>query len=162
MDTKPVKLLVQLMPYSMPEIRGPRILDSTQGPRTLERTLSLRTLKKTLSNINTTMQAIAELIEKIVEIKNNIESISWGKFLSYYTLNEGRQNSIFQEKKYFAKHFYDKLLPILVQNVSEQLSITAQPRFQYKSDFMKLTTFSIGRTTENQTKLIEDSESIIN
>ena len=28
-----------------------------------------------------------------------------------------------------------------------------QPRFQYKGDFMKLTTFSVARTLDNLTKL---------
>ena len=37
--------------------------------RTLKRTLSLRTLKMTLSNLGSTMQALVEVIEEIVEIE---------------------------------------------------------------------------------------------
>ena len=56
-----------------------KTLERTLSLRALKRILSLRNLNRTLSNIDTTMYAIAEVIEKVVEIKNNKGNMGWRK-----------------------------------------------------------------------------------
>ena len=63
-------------------------------------------------------------------------------------------NFYFLGDKYLAGKFYASLLLILVENVSTQIHVFKDPRFQYKRNFVKLTTFSIGRIEENQAKLV--------
>lgn len=55
-----------------------RILKGKLSLRTLYRTLSKRTLKRTLSNIDITILAMMEVIQKVLDIER--ESMGWGKY----------------------------------------------------------------------------------
>ena len=68
-------------------------------------------------------------------------------------------NFYFLADKYLAENFYANLLLIIVENVCTQICIFKHPRFQYKHNFMKLTSFSGAKNKGNQAKLLTDSES---